>query len=74
MNMEINMDAVKNAIIRRITTLHVDLLRVYGLDMVEDAVDTETLYVGEVEEIGSSDVSCWVKSVEERLSRSNHSL
>ena len=64
------MDAVKNAIIRRIITRHVDLLRVYGLDMVEDAVDTEALYVGEVEEIGSSDVSYWVKSVEERLSRS----
>lgn len=68
------MDAVKNAIIRRIITCHVDLLRVYGLDMVEDAVDTEALYVGEVEEIGSSDVSCWVMSIEERLSRSNHSL
>ena len=64
------MNAVKNAIIRRIITCHVDLLRVYGLDMVEDAVDTEALYVGEVEEIGSSDVSYWVKSIEERLGRS----
>ena len=70
MNMEINMDAVKNAIIHRISIRHLDLLKQYGIERVMDAIEDMALYVGEVEEIGSSDVSCWVKSIEERLGRS----
>ena len=70
MNMEINMDAVKNAIIRRISIRHLDLIKQYGIERVMDAIEDMALYVGEVEEIGSSDVSCWVKSIEERLGRS----
>lgn len=65
MNMEINMNAVKNAIIHRILTRRVDLLDTYGLDLVESAVDFQVDMVGEVEEIGTSDVSCWVNSVED---------
>ena len=70
MNMEINMDAVKNAIIHRISIRHLDLIKQYGIERVMDAIEDMALYVGEVEEIGSSDVSCWVKSIEERLGRS----
>ena len=68
--MEINMDAVKNAIIHRISIRHLDLIKQYGIERVMDAIEDMALYVGEVEEIGSSDVSCWVKSIEERLGRS----
>jgi len=67
MNMEINMNAVKNAIIHRILTGRVDLLNTYGLDLVESAVDFQADMVGEVEEIGTSDVSCWVNSIENFL-------
>jgi hypothetical protein len=59
------MEAVRNAIIHRILTRHVDLLETYGLDLVESAVDFQADLVGEVEEIGTSDVSCWINSVEE---------
>jgi hypothetical protein len=65
--MEINMNAVKNAIIHRILTGRVDLLDTYGLDLVESAVDFQVDMVGEVDEIGTSDVSCWVHSVENFL-------
>ena len=61
------MNAVKNAIIHRILTRRVDLLDTYGLDLVESAVDFQADMVGEVEEIGTSDVSCWVNSVENFL-------
>ena len=64
------MDAVKNAIIHRISIRHLDLIKQYGIERVMDAIEDMALYVGEVEEIGSSDVSCWVKSIEERLGRS----
>jgi hypothetical protein len=67
--MEINMNAVKNAIIHRILTGRVDLLDTYGLDLVESAVDFQVDMVGEVDEIGTSDVSCWVNSVENFLVR-----
>jgi hypothetical protein len=60
------MEAVRNAIIHRVLTRHVDLLETYGLDLVESAVDFQVDLVGEVEEIGTSDVSCWINSVEER--------
>jgi len=69
MNMEINMNAVKNAIIHRILTGRVDLLDTYGLVLVESAVDFQVDMVGEVDEIGTSDVSCWVNSVENFLVR-----
>lgn len=63
------MNAVKNAIIHRILTGRVDLLDTYGLDLVESAVDFQVDMVGEVDEIGTSDVSCWVNSVENFLVR-----
>jgi len=63
------MNAVKNAIIHRILTGRVDLLDTYGLVLVESAVDFQVDMVGEVDEIGTSDVSCWVNSVENFLVR-----
>ena len=58
------MNAVKNAIIHRILTRRVDLLDTYGLDLVESAVDFQVDMMGEVDEIGTSDISCWINSVE----------
>jgi hypothetical protein len=57
---------VESAIIRRIAMVRSDLLK-YGIDKVMDAVKEVASYVGDVDEIGSSDVSAWVKHVEEIL-------
>lgn len=58
---------VAGAIVRRIMTQHTDLLKQYGPDLVGAAVDNVADYVGDVEEIGSSDVSGWVAQVERML-------
>jgi hypothetical protein len=44
-----------------------DLLSKYGPVLVMQAIDEVADYVGDVEEIGSSDVSGWVKQVEQML-------
>lgn len=53
---------VSSAITRRILTQRHDLLK-FGPQAVMDAVDQVAEWVGEVEEIGSSDVSAWVAQV-----------
>ena len=58
---------VTNAITRRILQQRLDLLKQYGPDLVGAAVDNVADYVGDVEEIGSSDVSGWVAQVERML-------
>lgn len=63
------MEAVEIAIYRRIQFGRPDLIETYGFLEVMDAVEEHASLIGEVEEIGSSDVSCWVKEVERRLSR-----
>jgi len=60
-------ESVKNAITRRIATQHVDLLSTYGVEAVTDAIEEQASFVGEVEEIGSSDISCWVNSIKVSL-------
>ena len=58
---------VAGAITRRIMSQHLDLLKQYGPELVGAAVDDVADYVGDVDEIGSSDVSGWVAQVERML-------
>ena len=59
--------AVTSAIIRRILLQRTDLLAKYGPDQVGQAVDDVADSVGDWDEIGSSDVSGWVRQVEQML-------
>jgi hypothetical protein len=56
-----------SAITRRILMQRSDLLSKYGPEKVMAAIDEVADFVGDVEEIGSSDVSGWVKHVEQML-------
>ena len=60
-------DAVQSAIIRRIMNQHLDLLSQYGPEAITNATKDVADWVGNVEEIGSSDVSAWVKEVIDAL-------
>jgi hypothetical protein len=59
--------AVASAIIRRILLQRTDLLSKYGPERVGAAVDDVADSVGDWDEIGSSDVSGWVRRVEQML-------
>lgn len=61
---------VMNAVIRRIMMTRPDLLK-HGPQRVLDAVRDVADFVGDVEEIGTSDVSGWVKQVEQNLMSMN---
>jgi hypothetical protein len=58
---------VASAITRRIINQRIDLLKKYGPVAINQAIDDVVDFVGDVEEIGSSDVSGWVKQVERKL-------
>ena len=58
---------VASAITRRILMQRSDLLSKYGPEKVTAAIDEVADFVGDVEEIGSSDVSGWIKQVEQML-------
>jgi hypothetical protein len=58
---------VASAITRRILMQRSDLLSKYGPVLVTQAIDEVADFVGDVEEIGSSDVSGWIKQVEQML-------
>lgn len=58
---------VAQAIIRRILMQRTDLLAKHGPEKVSAAVDEVADFVGNVDEIGSSDVSGWVRHVEQML-------
>lgn len=58
---------VAQAIIRRILMQRTDLLAKYGPERVGQAVDNVADFVGDTDEIGSSDVSGWVRQVEREL-------
>jgi hypothetical protein len=60
-------EAVQAAIIRRIIHQHKDALAKYGPEAIMQAAEDEAAFVGDVEEIGSSDVSGWVRSVIQAL-------
>ena len=59
---------VAQAITRRILLQRTDLLAKYGPERVGQAIDEVADFVGDVEEIGSSDVSGWIRQVERVLS------
>jgi hypothetical protein len=58
---------VASAITRRILMQRSDLLSKYGPEKVTAAIDEVADFVGDVEEIGSSDVSGWIKQIEQML-------
>ena len=58
---------VAGAIVNRIMRQRPDLLTQYGPKLISAAVDEVANYVGDVDEIGSSDVSGWVNQVERML-------
>ena len=58
---------VAGAITRRILMQRTDLLSKYGPEKVTAAIDEVADFVGDVDEIGSSDVSGWVRQVEQML-------
>ena len=62
---------VAGAITRRIIMQRSDLLKKYGPVAVAQAIDDIADFVGDTEEIGSSDVSGWIKQVEQSLGANN---
>jgi len=54
----------EQAILKRIMIAHTDLLKQYGPEKVMQAAEEVAYNVGDTQEIGSSDVSGWVKQVE----------
>lgn len=61
---------VERAILHRIMMQHTSLLGRYGPQAVMDAARDVAEFVGDVDEIGSSDVSAYVRSVEQILAGS----
>jgi hypothetical protein len=61
--------AVTGAITRRIITQHPEVLAKYGPAIVSQAIDEIADFVGDADEIGSSDVSGWVSQVIRSLGR-----
>jgi len=66
-------DPVVSAITRRIIRQHPELLK-HGPDKVLAAIADVADFVGDVEEIGSSDVSGWVKQVARSLGNMDESM
>jgi hypothetical protein len=64
---------VESAVLRRIMNNHLDLLKQYGPVAVMAAARDIATDVGDVEEIGSSDVSAYVKRVVQNLNSGNYS-
>jgi hypothetical protein len=59
--------AVERAILNRIMVAHTDLLMKYGPDKVMQAAEEVAYNVGDVDEIGTSDVSAYVAQVKQIL-------
>jgi hypothetical protein len=60
-------EAVANAITRRIINSRSDLLAKFGVERVIDAIEQVSEWVGDTDEIGTSDVSGWVSQVDRML-------
>jgi hypothetical protein len=60
-------EAVEIAIIKRILVAHTDLIMQFGLDKVTQAIEEVAYNVGDVDEIGTSDVSAYVNQVRQIL-------
>jgi hypothetical protein len=60
-------EAVEIALIRRVLVAHTNLIMEFGLDKVTQAIEEVAYNVGDVDEIGSSDVSGWIHQVKQIL-------
>ena len=60
-------DAVERAILNRIMVAHTDLLMRFGPDKVMQAAEEVAYNVGDVDEIGTSDVSAYINQVRQIL-------
>jgi len=60
-------EAVQAAIIHRIINQHKDVLAKFGPTAIMNAVEDEAAHKGDIEEIGTSDVSAWTRSVIQSL-------
>ena len=60
-------EAVEIALIRRVLVAHTDLIMNFGLDKVTQAIEEIAYNVGDVDEIGTSDVSGWIHQVKQIL-------
>ena len=60
-------EAVERAILNRIMVAHTDLLMKYGPEKVMQAAEEVSYNVGDVDEIGTSDVSAYVAQVKQIL-------
>ena len=60
-------DEAESAILKRIMVAHLDLLKEFGPQKVMQAVEEVAYNVGDLDEIGSSDVSGWVHQVKDIL-------
>ena len=58
---------VESAIIRRIMVAHTDLLKQFGPEKVMQAAEEVAYNVGDVDEIGTSDISAYVNQVKQIL-------
>jgi hypothetical protein len=64
-------EAVERAILNRIMVAHTDLLMKFGPDKVMQAAEEVAYNVGDVDEIGTSDVSAYVAQVKQILGSVN---
>jgi hypothetical protein len=64
-------EAVERAILNRIMVAHTDLLMKFGPDKVMQAAEEVAYNVGDVDEIGTSDVSAYVAQVKQILGAVN---
>lgn len=69
-----NDSPVVRAVTARILHSRLDLLQKYGPEKIMAAIDDVAEWVGDVDEIGTSDVSAWVKDVERSLGEMNESI
>jgi len=60
-------DEAESAILKRIMVAHLDLLKEFGPEKVMQAVEEVAYNIGDLDEIGSSDVSGWVHEVKQIL-------
>lgn len=65
-------EAVQSAIIRRIIHAHLDVLKVFGPDAIAQAAEDTAAFVGDVDEIGTSDVSAWTRQTIDSLQRGDY--
>jgi hypothetical protein len=66
-------DAIYNAVLNRITRQHMDIVGKFGPEAVMYAIEDVAHGAGDVDEIGSSDVSIWTKQVIQDLESGQYS-